>query len=56
MQRLISILREVVWSAVLAVAFSGLAILSALTAPDNVALSLSLGLSAVASAVLSQRA
>lgn len=56
MQRLMLILREVIWSSVLAVVFSTLAILSAIIAPNNLALVLAFGFTAVVSAVLSQRA
>lgn len=56
MQRFFLTLRDVVWSAVIAVALSAVSILSALLDSSNVALPISLGLSAVVSAVLSQRA
>jgi hypothetical protein len=56
MQRLFLILRDVVWSAVIAVALAAVSVLSALVDPSNVALPVSLGLSAVVSAFLAQRA
>ena len=56
MQRFFLALREVVWSAVIAVVLAGLSILVALINPDAVALSSALGLSAAVSAFLSQRA
>jgi hypothetical protein len=56
MSRLLYALRDVVWSAVLAVGFSGLAILFALINPSALALPIAFGTAAITSALLAQRA
>jgi hypothetical protein len=56
MSRLLYALRDVVWSAVLAVAFSGLAILCAVINPTALALPIAFGTAAITSALLAQRA
>jgi hypothetical protein len=56
MQRFILTLREVVWSAVLAVACSVIAIAVAIIWPTAVGLSIAFGSAAITSAILAQRA
>jgi hypothetical protein len=56
MQSLFLILRDVVWSAILAVVFAGLAILCAIINPTDLALPVAFGTSAITSALLAQRA
>lgn len=55
MRNWLMLLRDVVWSAVLAVLFSALAIGTALWAPDSTALVVAFGFSAVTCAGLAQR-
>lgn len=56
MSRLLYALRDVVWSAVLAVAFTGLSILFAVINPTTLALPIAFGTAAITSALLAQRA
>lgn len=56
MSRLLYALREVVWSAVLAVAFSALAIAFAILAPASLGLTIAFASASITSALLAQRA
>jgi hypothetical protein len=56
MSRLLYALRGIVWSAVLAVVLSSLAVVCAVAFPNFLALPIAFGLSALVSAILSQRA
>jgi threonine dehydrogenase-like Zn-dependent dehydrogenase len=55
MPRWILSLRELVWSAILAVVLSAVAIIVAIFSPDSTTLVLGLGTSSIVSALLAQR-
>lgn len=56
MSRFLYAVRDIVWPAVLAVVFAGLAILFAVINPTALALPIAFGTAAITSALLAQRA